>query len=265
MNTTRIYAVFLRQVYILRDNPMRLVPYFLWAILDIVLWGYITRYLHETTPDLGFIPMLLGAVLLWDFLIRVQQGVTLPFLEDVWSKNFLNVFASPLTIREYIVGFVLTSIITSAAGMLVMLLIASALFGLSLLYLGTLLIPFIFILFLFGVSLGIFGTALVLRYGPSAEWLMWPIPAILGPFVGIFYPVTVLPAWMQAIAHLLPPTYVFEGMRSVLLGGTFSTTSLIIGVLLAIAYVVLGYTAFALAYRKIARDGTISRFDSEGP
>ena len=222
MNVTRIYAIFVRQIFILRDNPMRLIPYFLWAVLDIVLWGFITKYIHAEGPSLGFVPTLLGAVLLWDFLVRVQQGVTMPFLEDVWSKNFLNIFASPLRVSEYMTGFVLTSIVTSSAGLVVMLLLASGLFGLSLFNLGLLLVPYFMILFLFGIALGIVGTALVLRFGPSAEWLIWPIPAMLGPFVGIFYPVAVLPGWMQWVSYILPPTYVFEGMRSALLSGAFS-------------------------------------------
>ncbi len=266
MNITRIYAIFLRQVFILRDNPMRLIPYFLWAVLDIILWGFITRYLHSAAgSSLGFVSTLLGGVLLWDFLVRVQQGVTMPFLEDVWSKNFLNIFASPLKVSEYMTGFVLTSIVTSTAGLIVMVLLAAGLFGLPLLTLGILLLPFVLILFLFGIALGIVGTAFVLRLGPSAEWLIWPIPAVLGPFVGIFYPVSVLPVWMQIVSYALPPTYVFEGMRSALVGGSLSLTPLFLGVILAIGYIVLGYALFVATYRKVARDGMISRFDAEGP
>ncbi len=266
MNITRIYAIFLRQVFILRDNPMRLIPYFLWAVLDIILWGFITRYLHSAAgSSLAFVGTLLGAVLLWDFLVRVQQGVTMPFLEDVWSKNFLNIFASPLKVSEYMTGFVLTSIVTSTAGLIVMVLLAAGLFGLPLLKLGVLLLPFVLILFLFGIALGIMGTALVLRLGPSAEWLIWPIPAILGPFVGVFYPISVLPAWMQAISYALPPTYVFEGMRGALLSGDFSTNALLFGGVLAVVYIMLAYALFLSIYRKVARDGMISRFDAEGP
>ncbi len=265
MNTTRIYAIFIRQIFILRDNPIRLIPYFLWAILDIILWGFITKYLNAVgNPAISFIPTLLGAVLLWDFLVRVHIGVTMPFLEDVWSKNFLNIFASPLLVSEYMIGFVLTSIVTSFAGLVVMLILAGGLFGLSLLQLGLLLFPFILILFLFGVALGILGAGLILRFGPSAEWLVWPIPAVLGPFVGIFYPVSVLPPWMQLVSYVLPPTYVFEGMRSAILSGTFSSTALLAGVALAFIYIALAYAFFVFIYRRVVRDGLIARFDAEG-
>ena len=163
--------------------------------------------------------MLLGAVLLWDFFTRVMHGVTMTFLEDVWSRNFLNLFATPLSISEYLGGLVLSSIATSPVGLVVMLVLATAVFGLSFFVYGLLLIPFLLVLFLFGIALGIFASALVLRFGPAAEWFVWPIPALLSPFAAVFYPLSTLPHWMQYVSHALPPSYVFEGMRTILAGG----------------------------------------------
>src|SRR5262249_27691088 len=157
------------------------------------------RYLNSVNSSgINFTSTLLGAVLFWDFFIRVMQGVTLAFFEDVWSRNFINVFATPLLISEYLTGLVLSSIATSAAALAVMLLMAVLIFGLKFLALGALLIPYLLLLFLFGISLGVLACAMVLRLGPVSEWLVWPIPALLSPFVGVFYPITVLPAWMQA-------------------------------------------------------------------
>src|SRR3546814_18291999 len=115
---------------------------------------------------------------------------------DVCSSD-LNVFASPLTIAEYISGLVLTSVITSIVGLVVMLVLASAVFGLSFLSLGLLAVPFLLVLFMFGIALGIVASAMVLRLGPASEWLVWPIPALLAPFAGVFYPLSTLPTWMQ--------------------------------------------------------------------
>src|SRR6185369_8813904 len=98
---------------------------------------------------------------------------------------------------EYIGGLVLSTVATSAVGLFIMLIIASGLFGFSFLSYGVMLYPFLLILFLFGVALGIFSVALVLRLGPAAEWLVWPIPAIISPFVGVLYPISILPEWMQ--------------------------------------------------------------------
>src|SRR3989344_749767 len=111
MNFTRIYAVFLRQFYLIRDNPTRFFQMFVWITVDIILWGFMSRYITGVaSTEFSFLPAVLGAVILWDFLIRVMQGVTMAFMEDTWSRNILNMFASPMTISEYIAGFVLTSI-----------------------------------------------------------------------------------------------------------------------------------------------------------
>src|SRR5919202_5717931 len=127
MKLSRAAAVVVRQLYLYRSSPSRVLPLFVWATLDIVLWGFITRYLNVVAPNVpSFVPTLLGAVLLWDFLTRAMLGVTTTFLEDVWSRNFLNVFATPLSIGEYLSGLVLTSVLTSAVGLVVMLAVAGA-------------------------------------------------------------------------------------------------------------------------------------------
>ena len=170
----------LRYLYLLRGNPARWLPLFAWVAIDIVLWGYISRYLNSVTASgLNFVPSFLGAVLLFDFFTRVMHGVAGVFLEDVWSRNFLNLFASPLTLSQYLLGLVITSTATSLIGLIVMLVLATLVFGLSFFSYGLTLIPFLLILFVFGVALGIFGSAVVLRFGPASEWFVWPIPALV--------------------------------------------------------------------------------------
>lgn len=220
MRPGRIAAVFLRQLYLLRGSAARVMPLFAWVALDIVLWGFFTRYLNTVAaPGYDFVPALLGAVLLWDFFSRVMHGVTTAFLEDVWSRNFLNLFGSPLRTGEYLGGLVLATVLTSAVGLVVMVVIAAAAFGLSFAAYGLVLVPFLLVLFLFGIALGIVGAAVVLRLGPASEWFVWPIPALVSPFAGVFYPLSTLPDWMRYAARAIPPAYVFEGMRSVFAGG----------------------------------------------
>ncbi|MGA8705719.1 MAG: ABC transporter permease, partial [Steroidobacteraceae bacterium] len=234
MKLRPIAAIALRQIYLMRSSPVRVLPMIAWVAVDIVLWGFIARYLNGVNSrGINFTASLLGAVLFWDFFTRVMQGVTMAFFEDVWSRNFINVFASPLQISEYLCGLVLTGIATSVIGLVVMLLLATAVFGLQFAALGLLLLPFLLVLFLFGIALGVLASAMVLRLGPASEWLVWPIPALLSPFAGVFYPLSTLPAWMRGIGRLLPPSYVFEAMRSVVGGGGFITTALYGGVLLA--------------------------------
>ena len=264
MDLTRTAAIVLRQFYLLRGSLTRVVPLFVWVAIDIVLWGFITRYLNTVTGSgLDFVPMLLGAVLLWDFFSRVMHGVTTAFFEDVWSRNFLNLFATPLTLAEYLAGLVVSSSATSAIGLLVMLLLATGVFGLSFFVYGLALVPFLLVLFLFGVALGILGSGVVLRLGPAAEWFVWPIPALVSPFVGVFYPLSTLPPWMRHLAYLLPPSYVFEGMRSILAGGAVPVRLLALGALLAAVHIVLACWFFARIYRYAVRTGLLARYSAE--
>ena len=260
----RIAAIVLRQLYLLRGSPARALPLFAWVAIDIVLWGFITRYLNSVaSPGLDFVPVLLGAVLLWDFFTRVMQGVTMAFLEDVWSRNFLNLFASPLSIGEYLAGLVISSVATSSVGLLAMVVLATTVFGLSFFLYGLVIVPFLLVLFLFGIALGIFGSALVLRFGPASEWLVWPIPAFLSPFAAVFYPVATLPRWMQAVSRLLPPTHVFEGLRAIVAGGAPRGAALLWGACLAALYIVLASWVFVRVHRLAVRTGLLARYSAE--
>lgn len=264
MRTQAISGIMLRQFDLMRSSPTRILPIFTWVAIDIVLWGFITRYLNSVShSDIDFVPSLLGAVLLWDFFTRVMQGVTVSFFEDLWSRNFLNMFATPLSISEYVTGLVLTGIVTSSMGLVVMLVLASSVFGLSFFEYGLLLIPFLLVLFLFGVALGILACAMVLRLGPASEWLVWPIPAFLAPFAGVFYPLSVLPSWMQIIGRMLPPAYVFEGMRAVISGSSFSLASLFAGFSLATLQVVAAGWIFNRVYHYAVCSGLLARYSAE--
>lgn len=264
MDFRRTAAIALRQFYLMRGSPARILPIFAWVAIDIVLWGFITRFLNRVSEaGFDFVPVLLGAVLLWDFFTRVMQGITTAFFEDVWSRNFLNVFATPLSIREYVGGLVLTSIVTSLIGLLMMLFLASAAFGLSFFAYGAPFIPFLLVLFLFGIALGILASAVVLRFGPASEWLIWPVPAMISPFAGVFYPLSTLPGWMQGISYLLPPAYVFEGMRAIVAGQPYSSGALLWGGLLAVAYILLAGWTFGHVYRHAVRTGLLARYSAE--
>jgi ABC-2 type transport system permease protein len=261
---TRTLAILLRQYFLIRGSASRVIPMFAWVVVDIVLWGFITRFLNTVaTTGFDFVAVLLGAAVLWDFFTRVMHGVTMTFLEDVWSRNFLNLFASPLSLSEYLAGLVLSSVATSLVGLVAMLIVATVLFGFSIVSYGLVVIPFLMLLFLFGIALGIVGSAIVLRLGPAAEWFVWPIPALVSPFAGVFYPVSTLPPWMQYVAAVLPPSYVFEGLRAIATGGVWSPSTLWIGAALALIDVLLACWFFTWVYRYAVRTGLIARYSAE--
>ncbi len=264
MHFNRIAAVVLRQYYLVRGSLSRVLPLFAWVAIDMVLWGFITKYLNTVaSAGFNFVPMLLGAVLLWDFLVRVMQGVTMAFFEDVWSRNFLNIFATPLSISEYLIGLVLSSVATSLIGLVVMLVLATTFFGLSFFSYGLVLIPFLLVLFLFGIALGIFSSAVVLRFGPATEWFIWPVPALISPFAGVFYPLSTLPGSMRYVSYLLPPSYVFEGIRTIISGGAVSESGLLWGGCLAAIYILFACWFFARMYKYAVQTGLIPRYSAE--
>jgi len=175
----------------------------------------------------------------------------------------LNVFASPITIPEYLGGLLASSIATSLVGLIVMVLVAALVFGLSFATYGAMLIPFLLVLFLFGLAMGITGCGIVLRLGPAAEWFIWPIPALLAPFSAVYYPLATLPAWMRAVARLLPPSYVFEGMRAVVAGQRFEWAILAAALAISIAYLLLAYWIFSRIFHHAVQTGLLARYSAE--
>lgn len=264
MNIQRVWTIFLRQFYLYTRSKYRLFALFYWSTLDLILWGVLTTYLHHVGGEqFGFITFLLGSVVLWNFLTRMQQGISVSYLEDVWVRNFMNLFASPLSINEYIMGLMITSLFTTVVSITFMTLLAWVLFAYNIFQLGIYMIPFIAILFVFGWALGILTTAIVLRLGPSSEILAWSIPALLTPLSGVFYPVSSLPPALQPIANFLPPSHVFEGLRSIILTGNFDFARLVYALLLALLFFAGAYLFMLSTYRYVLRQGHFTKFFSE--
>lgn len=267
MNISRVKAVFVRQWFLVRSNPTRLASIFMWLVIDIIQWGFISKYLSTLGQDtFGFISVILGAILLWEFTSRIQQGILMAFLEDIWTQNFINFFASPLKVREYLSGLVLTSVTSGLAGFVVIAAIAGLFFGYNILKIGLMILPFMSVLLIFGVAMGIFVSAIIFRLGPSAEWLGWPIPMVLSIVAGVFYPISTLPAWLQTFALFVPPSYVFENLRAILATGAFPEdllSSLLTAASLSMAYLFATSLLFLRIYRGNLRTGSIARFNAE--
>ncbi len=267
MSFTRVYAIFLRQVFLIKSNPTRLATIFLWVIVDTIQWGFISKYLGSLGQStFSFITVILGAIILWEFVTRTQNGLMRGFLEDIWTQNFINYFASPLEIKEYLAGLVITSIATSLSGFWIMVAIAGLAFGYNIFKIGVFLLPFVFILFVFGMAMGILVSGIIFRLGPSGEWLGWPVPLVLSVFSGVYYPISTLPGGLQIVAKLMPPCYVFESMRIILSTETFSAdlyVNLVIGASLAILSLLTTYRFFIGIYHYNLKTGAIARFNAE--
>jgi len=217
MKLHRIIAIVFRHLYLYRRSLPRIMEIFYWPFLDLVIWGFITLYLARYQTQVpGFVTFFLGALILWDVLFRSQQGITISFLEELWSRNLMNLFASPLKPSEFLAATMIMSIVKVACVSLVMGLCAWLFYDYSILIIGLWLLPFVLNLVVTGWVIGVFTTSLIMRFGQEAEVLAWSMVFLFQPISCVFYPMDVLPAWLKPVAWANPAAHVFEGMRGVL-------------------------------------------------
>lgn len=210
----RVLGVLLRHLYLYPTSPSRMMEVFFWPVLDLLVWGFLTVFLASHPGALRqWTAFLLGAMILWDILYRSQQAVCISFLEEIWSRNLLNLFASPLSPAEYLAGTMLLSFFKFVLAGAVTITLAWALFSFDIFRLGLWLLPLVLNLIAMGWVIGIATTGIILRYGEKAEVLAWGLALVVQPFAAVFYPVTALPVWLRPVSYALPCTYVFEGMR----------------------------------------------------
>ena len=258
----RINAIVLRYLLLHRRSVARVMEIFFWPVMNLLVWGFVTSYLRELALP-GTVLFLLGSVILWDVLYRAQQGITLAITEEFWVKNIINIFISPISMAELLAAICIVGIIKSVVTTVVLGFLAFFLYSFNLLHTGTGLVLFLGNLLLFGWAVGLFTMALIFRYGRAAEALIWGVPFLIQPVSAVFYPVTVLPPWLQKIAYLLPSTYIFEGMRQVLATGTTDVSALGVSFLLNLGYLILGSLYFWWMLHKVREKGYLSRLHLE--
>ena len=233
---------------------------FYWPFLDLVIWGFITIYLTKfkgTLPD--FIAFLLGALILWDILFRSQQGLSVSFLEDMWARNLLNIFVSPIRPIEYIFALMLVSIVKLLLASIVMVIFAWLFYSFNIFLLGLSLIPMIVNLVIMGWGLGIITMALILRLGQEAEVLAWAVAFLFQPVSAVFYPVSVLPPFLQTIAQFIPASHIFEGMRIIISGGGFPMHDVLWATALNFIYILTALVFFYWNFSIVRRKGLLAR------
>ena len=220
MNINRIYGLFLRHFYLISRSFPRILDLIYWPSIQITLWGFISNFFAEhSTYYSGAVGVILSCAILYDFLFRTSIGFNMLFLEEIWSRNFTNLFIAPMKISEIITSLVFTALIRALIGLIPAILLTSPLFGISILELGLPLAFLFFSLYIFGITLGILVSAGLMRFGPSFENISWSTMFLLAPFGCIYYPVEILPNFFQTIAYALPLVYIFEETRNILVNG----------------------------------------------
>ena len=254
----RIWAMLLRYLYILKSSWPRTLELLYWPTLQVLIWGFMSQFFYANSSYVArAFGVLLGGVMLWDLMFRSQLGLSISFLEEMWARNLGHLFVTPLRPYEWVAALLSMSLIRVLIGVVPAALLAIVLYHYSIFSLGLPLIAFFAVLLAMGWALGLAICGMILRHGMGAESLAWLAVFTLSPISAVYYPVSILPGWLQHASWALPSTYVFEGMRAVLFSGVFRADYLFTALALDVFYVTLGAVAFLFAIHDARRRGAL--------
>tara|TARA_Y100000590_G_scaffold426452_1_gene535555 strand:- start:1653 stop:2429 length:777 start_codon:yes stop_codon:yes gene_type:complete len=253
-----MYALTLRHIYLIKSSLPRILDLIYWPTIQIILWGFISKFftLHSDYYN-HTVGIILSAAILYDFLFRSSISFNMLFLEEVWSRNFTNLFVAPLKVSEIITALTFTALMRTLIGIVPAILLASPFFGISLFDLGPSLFLMLLSLYFFGITLGLLVTSGLLRYGPAFENIAWSSLFLLAPLGCIYYPLSILPEWLQVLAKMLPLVYIFEEVRSVLVNGAVNYSNIMNAIQLNLIYFIFSIFVFYLAFYGARKKGTL--------
>ena len=258
MNWNRISGLILRHYYLIVSSFPRILDLIYWPTIQIFLWGFISKFFTLNSEYYSnTVGVILTAAILYDFLFRSSISYNMMFLEEIWSRNFTNLFITPLKLSEIIAALTITAIFRTMIGLVPAALIAIPLFGISIFDLGIPLILLLFSLYLFGITLGLLVTAGLVRFGPSFENVAWASLFFIAPLGCIYYPVDILPNWVQPIALGLPLAHIFEEMRNILVNQTVDFKNIYYAIVLNLVYLALAISIFYKSFASARRNGTL--------
>ena len=258
MNWNKIFALSLRHLYLIKGSFPRILDLIYWPTVQIFLWGFISKFftLNSSYYD-NTVGIILSAAILYDFLFRSSISYNMMFLEEIWSRNFTNLFIAPIKISEIISALTFTAILRTLIGLIPAVMISIPLFGVSILKIGTPLIFLLLTLYIFGVTLGLLVTSGLVRFGPSFENIAWASLFFLAPLGCIYYPIEILPGSLQSIAKLLPLVHIFEEMRNILIDNIINYFEILKAFLISLVYFVIGVLIFYISYSGAKKRGTL--------
>jgi ABC-2 type transport system permease protein len=252
-----MWGLIQRHLFLWRRNVASAMDLFYWPLIYLLIFGFLATYLSRQQGVPMILGLLLGALILWDVFFRVQQGIAVSFLMEMWSRNLLNLFVSPLSIREFLGAMMLFGVLKISITAVIMTTVAWALYQFNVFTLGLPLVPFVISVILFGWAVGTAVTGVLLRFGLSAEILAWSLAFFFQPFGAVFFPMSVYPEWLQRVAWALPLPHIFEGMRAVLRGEPLDGGRLAWALALNGVYLAAAFAFFAHMFRQALRRGAL--------
>ena len=258
MKFHRIYALSLRHIYLIKGSLPRILDLIYWPTIQIVLWGFISKFFTLHTDLYNHtVGIILSSAILYDFLFRSSISFNMLFLEEIWSRNFTNLFVAPLKVSEIITALTTTALVRTLIGIIPAVLLAAPFFGVSIFALGSSLVLLFLSLYLFGITLGLLVTSGLLRYGPAFENIAWSSLFLLAPLGCVYYPLSILPDWLQVVAKILPLVYIFEEVRSILLDNVVNYSNILTALKLNLIYFTSAIFIFYLAFYGARIKGTL--------
>jgi ABC-2 type transport system permease protein len=236
----------------------RLTDVFYWPTIDLLVWGLTSAYLRSFAPKTSpIILIIISGILLWLITWRAQYEITVNLLEDLWNRNLINVFVSPLKFSEWITSFLIVGIVKAIVSVIFASGVAYLLYKVYILGYSIYLVPFFISLMLTGWAIGFFVAGLILRYGTRIQTLAWSFVAIFSPFSAIYYPLSILPQWARDIGMAIPTTYIFEGSRQIIATGLIDMNKLVTSFILNVVYVTLSFWFLKRSFKKVLEKGLV--------
>ena len=258
MNWNKIFALSLRHIYLIKSSFPRILDLIYWPTIQILLWGFISKFFTLSSSFFeNTVGIILSAAILYDFLFRVSISYNMMFLEVILSRNFTNLFIAPIKLSEIITALTFTAILRTLIGFIPAALLAIPFFGVSIFKIGPPLIFLLITLYIFGVTLGLLVTSGLIRYGPSFENIAWASLFFLAPLGCIYYPIDVLPEWLQILARFLPLVHIFEEMRNILIYDTINNLQIFKAFSISFLYFVFGIITFYISFSGAKNRGTL--------
>lgn len=268
MKPNRVLAIMQRHAYETRRNFDRVVDMVYWPVLDIIVWGFFTLYLSRGNalahggalrPDL--VSFLLGAAILWGLFYSFQRDMAVGFLDELWTRNLINLFSTPLSPGEYVTGLICINFVKASVGLAVASAVAWAAWAFDIFPMLPTFVPYLLNLILFALAIGIVITGFIFRFTTRVQALAWSFAGLLQPVSCVFYPVSTLPHWLRIVAWSLPTTYAFEGMRHVLGGHGFSRGLFLQGLALNGTYIVAAILIFRVVFASAQARGQLVKVE----
>ena len=258
MSFNRMYGLFLRHFFLIKSSFPRILDLIYWPSIQIILWGFISKF-FSTYSDYynNTVGIILTCAILYDFLFRSSISFNMLFLEEIWSRNFTNLFIAPMKISEIIISLVFTALIRTLIGLVPAILLTSPLFGISILNLGVPLFFLFLSLYIFGITLGLFVSSGLIRFGPSFENIAWSSLFLLAPLGCIYYPIEILPEFFQILAKGLPLVYIFDETRNILVNNFVNFENILYAFYLNAIYLFIGISLFYFSFSKARKKGSL--------